>query len=93
MRGDAQLDQALNIKDLTPIKSEEAVKLTLSPKLHLLTSKLWNSVSIRSAVIRSSALIDPTGNINRIDFVAVKVNQGLPNSGFSFTSRRGESDR
>ena len=90
MRGDAQLDQEFNIKDLTPIKEEGVIKLKLSPKSPSPDFEtLELSVDPLNGQVRSSALVDPTGNINRIDFVAVKVNQALPNNGFSFTPPEG----
>ena len=47
------------------------------------------TVNRESGAVNSSMLTDPTQNTNRIDFVDVKVNQSLPDAGFSFTPPEG----
>ena len=44
------------------------------------------TINQETGAVTSSMLTDPTQNTNRIDFVEVKVNQSLPDAGFSFTA-------
>lgn len=86
MRGDAQLDREFTIKNMIHDESEGVMTLSLAPKQPSADFDLLElRVDQNSGQVRSSTLIDPTGNTNRIDFVSVNVNQDLPNSGFSFT--------
>ena len=43
------------------------------------------SLDARSYRVVASEITDPVGNLNRLVFTELKVNQGLPESGFAFT--------
>ena len=89
MQGEAQLDREFNITSLIP-KNDGLVVLSLTPKTPSPDFKLLKlTVDAGNGEVKSSTLIDPTGNSNEIKFVSVKVNQDLPNSGFSFTPPQG----
>ena len=89
MQGEAQLDQEFNITSLS-MDTDQLVILSLTPKSPSPDfTMLKLKVDASNGEVKSSTLIDPTGNSNEITFVAAKVNQDLPNSGFSFTPPQG----
>ncbi len=90
MRGDASLDKEFNVQPIEETEESEVIPLILTPKSPSPDFKtLELHVRRKDGQVQSSVLIDPTGNRNRIDFVDVRVNQSLPNSGFSFTPPEG----
>ncbi|MAD61140.1 MAG: outer membrane lipoprotein carrier protein LolA [Myxococcales bacterium] len=89
MQGKARLDQEFKLHSMQAT-DKEVVELSLKPKSAQVDFKtLKLRVKTSTGEVLASTLVDATGNLNEISFVAVKVNQGLPNEGFSFTPPKG----
>ena len=89
MQGKARLDQEFKLHSMQA-KDKGVVELSLKPKSAQVDFKtLKLRVRTSNGEVLASILVDATGNLNEISFVAVKVNQGLPNEGFSFTPPKG----
>ena len=90
MEGNARLDQEFIVQKISQEEQGPIVILLLKPKV---PSPDFTSLELRvnevNGEVKSSILVDPTENRNRIDFVEVKVNQDLPETGFSFTPPNG----
>lgn len=89
MQGKARLDQEFKIDSVQALEDNQ-VELSLKPKSTQVDFKaLRLKVNRSSGEVLASTLVDSTGNLNEISFAAAKVNQGLPNDGFSFTPPTG----
>ncbi len=89
MQGEAKLDDEFDVETLKDL-GQGVAELSLKPKRAQSDFKaLRLKVKSENGEVLASTLVDATGNLNEIKFVAVKVNQGLPNSGFSFTPPEG----
>lgn len=88
LKGEGDLSQEFNYS--TPIKGEGTFTLALTPKRPSGEyTRLELTVDQETFEVKASALIDPTGNTNHIQFSGVKVNEGLPEAGFKFTPPKG----
>lgn len=88
MKGEGELTKDFNIAE--PKKEEERYTLILTPKIPSGEyQELQLVVDRKTFEVKSSILVDPTGNTNHIQFADIKVNTGLPESGFSFVPPQG----
>ncbi|MBU0554180.1 outer membrane lipoprotein chaperone LolA [Myxococcota bacterium] len=88
MSGEGSLKAAFDIT----LKGQDAESytLTLIPKAHEGDYKSLE-LRVRAAdfAVLESVVIDPVGNRNRIEFLGVETNAGLPDAGFQFTPPKG----
>lgn len=90
MRGEGKLSSDFNVEDVQLGETPESASITLKPKTPSPDfTHLKLVIKQKTGEVIASILTDPTENTNRIDFVDVKVNQDLPDSGFSFSPPEG----
>lgn len=90
MKGEGKLSEDFIVTQVNPGADEGYSVLHLKPRVPSPDFvSLQLTVNRESGAVSSSMLTDPTQNTNRIDFVDVKVNQSLPDAGFSFTPPAG----
>ena len=88
LKGEGDLSLEFNYS--TPIRGSGTFTLALTPKRPSGEyTRLELTVDQETFEVKASALIDPTGNTNHIQFSDVKVNKGLPEDGFKFTPPKG----
>ena len=90
MKGEGKLSEDFIVTRVTTTTQENRAILHLKPRVPSPDFVLLQiTINKDTGAVSSSMLTDPTQNTNRIDFVEVKVNQGLPDAGFSFTPPEG----
>lgn len=90
MKGEGKLSDDFTVTNMSAGSQPDHSNLHLKPKVPSPDfTELQLTVSHKTGEVSSSLLIDPTQNTNRIEFMNVKVNQDLPDAGFSFTPPAG----
>ena len=90
MKGEGKLSEDFIVTKITAGDTAGHSVLHLKPRVPSPDfTSLQLTINQETGAVSSSMLTDPTQNTNRIDFVEVKVNQSLPDAGFSFTPPEG----
>ena len=90
MKGEGKLSEDFIVTRVTATTQKNHSVIHLKPRVPSPDFVLLQiTINRDTGAVSSSMLTDPTQNTNRIDFVGVKVNQGLPDAGFSFTPPEG----
>jgi len=90
MKGEGKLSEDFMIIKISSGPTARHSVLHLKPRVPSPDfTSLQLTIDRTHGAVSSSMLTDPTKNTNRIDFVDVKVNQSLPDAGFSFTPPEG----